>query len=67
MIKSFQIILDYFGGKRWEKCKTIKIRHSESFYATLVGKDGGKCGMMKTGHSKSFWTTLVEKIGKKAE
>ena len=44
-----------------------KILCSESFYATLVGKDGEKFEMMKIEHSKSFWNTLVEEDWKKAE
>ena len=42
-----------------------KIRHSESFWTTLVGKDWKKCEMIKIEHSESFWTTLVGKDGKR--
>ena len=41
-----------------------KIRHSKSFWTTLVGKDWEKCEMAKIGNSELFWTTLVGKDGK---
>ena len=41
-----------------------KIRHSESFWTTLVGKDWEKCEMIKIEHSESFWTLWWERIGK---
>ena len=45
----------------------IKIRHSKSFWTTLVGKDWKMCEMTKIEHSKSFLTTLMGKDWKKCE
>ena len=44
-----------------------EIRHSESFWTTLVEKDWKKCKMVKIEHSESFQTSWWEKMGKSAE
>ena len=66
---AFMIILDYFKPLWWEKIEEkngkTKLKHSESFLTTLVGKDGEKCEMIKIGHSESFQTSLVEKDEKR--
>ena len=36
-----------------------KIRHLESSWTTLVGKDWKQCGKTKNGHLKTFQTTLL--------
>ena len=35
----FQVILSHFGGKRLEKLQSTEIGHTESFWASSVGKD----------------------------
>ena len=54
-------------GKDWKKWEMTNIRHSESFWTTLVGKDWKKCEMTKIRHSESSWITLVVKDWKKCK
>ena len=45
----------------------IKIGHSQSFWTTLLGKDGKKCEMIKIGHRESIWKILVGKDREKCK